>query len=187
MISWLANNASIVVLLFVLTSLASAFGWWVNRKLWYLLAMSALAVLAFGVWLLGLYHVTDQRRLTEVVEQMAAAIEARNVEGFFEHVSESFNHAAMSKAAFREYVDQRTKRHQVRRFSVSRFDFGEVSRTTRKGEIDFAIHAEGNWGETLPLRCFAEFVLEGDNWRLKGFRLKLGGTGQDFPLPTGRF
>lgn len=185
MISWLVDNSTFVLLLLIFTAIALAVGWWLNRKLWFILSVIPICVLAIVILLLSTYYVTDQMRLRQAVEEMAKAIEQRNVDGFFARVSESFNHATMNKKTFRDYVDHRLKKHKITRFGVRSFNYGEISRPA-KGEIDFLISAEGSWEDVLALRCFAEFVLE-DQWRLKGFKLQVAATRQDFHLPAGRF
>jgi len=187
MFSWLVDHAGLVYLFLGILGLVLGSLWWMSRSRHYLFGLIGAAGLLVLVWLLTLFLVTDRVQIVRNVEAMAQAIDKRNLDQFFKHLSGSFDHEGMNAQQFREYVEPQLKLHKVTVFHVSKIVAENVSRQTGKGQVAFWIDVQGNWqGEVPPLRCEASFVLERDEWRLKGFKLFLGNTPTEFKLPAGR-
>jgi hypothetical protein len=185
MLSWLVDHSALGYLFLGILVLVMACLWWINRKRQYLLGLIGAIGLVVVLWLLTLFVVTDRAQIVHSVQAMAQAIEQRNLDQFFKHVSSSFDHQGMNAQQFRGYVESQLQRYKVTSFSVSKIAAYDVSRQAGKGNADFWISLEGNWeGEVLPLRCETLFVLEANEWRLKGFRLFVSNTTQEFRLPA---
>jgi hypothetical protein len=185
MVSWLVDHSALGYLFLGILVLVMACLWWINRKRHYLLGLMGAIGLVAVLWLLTLFVVTDRAQIVHGVQAMAQAIEQRNLDHFFKHVSSSFDHQGMNAQQFRGYVESQLQRYKVTSFSVSKIAAYDVSRQSGKGNADFWISLEGNWeGQVLPLRCETLFVLEANEWRLKGFRLFVSNTTQEFRLPA---
>jgi len=184
MFSWLVDHAGQVYLFLGIRALVLGCLWWMSRDRRYLIGLSALAVLFLLVWFLTLFVVTDRMEIARTVETMAQAVDQRNLDQFFAHVSSRFDHQGMNSQRFREYVETQLQRFKVSSFRISKIVVEDVSRQAATGNAEFWIYVEGPWeGEAPPLRCEGAFVLEEEKWRLKGFKLFLGRTSTELRLP----
>jgi hypothetical protein len=183
MLSWLVDHASLWFLFLGIAGLVIASLWWMTRRREYVWALAGLGAFIALLWLLTRFVVTDRMRIVDTVQTMAKAVQERKLDDFLEHVAQTFNHDGMNSQEFRQYLENRLKRYQVRTFTVSKVRAEDVSRQTAAGKAEFWIQVEGTWEEGVPpLRCESEFVLERDDWRLKGFRLFLGNTSNEIRL-----
>jgi len=184
MFSWLVDHAGLVYLCLGIAALVLGCLWWMTRHKKYLVALLGTAVVLGLVWLLTLFVVTDRMQVARGVEAMARAVDQRNLDQFFDHISSEFDHMGMNAQQFRTYMETQLRRFKVASFRVSKINTEDVSRQAGTGKAEFWIFVEGPWeGEAPPLRCEAAFVLEKDKWRLKGFKLFLGNTANEFRLP----
>jgi hypothetical protein len=185
MLWWLVDNAATVYFLLGVIALALVALWWMNRQRGYLIALAVDAALIALVWLLTVLIVTDQSRLEQIGQDMAQGIRSRKVEQVFKHISKSFNranHRAMTVEELRQLAEQSLRRGDAEDVTFSKFRFGEISRAKRTAQVEFWVHGVRE-PESLPIRCEADFVLEGDDWRMKGFKLFIGNTGNQYPFP----
>ena len=187
MVWWLVDHASVVYLVLGITALVLGCLWWMTRKRAYGFAAIVAAALLLLVWLLSVFVVTDRMRIVQTVEIMARAVDQRNLDAFFKHVSPQFKHDLMDAPQFRLYTETQLRRYKVFKFHVFKITAEDVSRQTGTGKAQFWIDVEGGWeGEAPPLRCVATFVFEREEWLLKGFKLFLGNTSTEFRLPAAR-
>jgi hypothetical protein len=186
MLSDLVDHAGLWFLLLGIAGLVLASLWWMTRRREYVWAFAGVAALIALLWLLTRFVVTDRMQIVRTVQVMAQAVQQRNLDEFFKHVASSFRHETMNAPELRRYMESQLKRHQVRTFHVTGVRAEDVARTGKSGKAEFWIQVEGDWeGGVPPMRCESTFTLERDEWRLQGFKLFLGNTGNEFRLPSG--
>jgi hypothetical protein len=187
MLWWLVDHASSVNLLLGIAALIAGCLWWMTRKRGYGFAFLVTVALLIVVRLLSVFIVTDRMRIIQTVEAMARAVDQRNLDECFKHVSPQFKHDLMDAQQFRVYTEAQLRLHKVFKFHVFKISAEDVSRETGTGKARFWIDVEGAWdGEAPPLRCDATFVFERDMWLLKDFKVFLGNTSNEFRLPAAR-
>jgi hypothetical protein len=185
MFSWLVDNATTVYFLLGVVALGLVAGWWMNRRGKYLIALVVPLGLAALVWLLSLLIVTDNVRLERACQEMAQGIRSRNLDQIFKHISKKFNranHQALDAAGLRDLAQRHLAQREGANVHFSRFSFVDVSRAKGSAQVQFWVHGAGDL-EGLPVRCEADFVLEEDAWRMKGFLLFIGNTTNQYPFP----
>jgi hypothetical protein len=186
MIWWLVDHGANVVLLLAIVAVILIVVWWTNRNPKVLIALASIAVLMLLTWLLSFLVVTDRMRLADTVQHMAQSVREKHVDRLFDKISTNFRWNNMDKAQFRDFVKSRIER--VSDFRVHKISFpGVVDRAQKKGEVQFWVQVTGMpQAEDLPIRCEADFTFESDQWKLKGFKVFLGGSPNELH-PSGQW
>jgi hypothetical protein len=188
MIWWVVDHINLVILLLVAAAVVLVAAWWSTRKQPLLIALAAVGALIVAAWVLAQVVVTDRMRLTATVQEMAQAVQERNLDRLFGKISSTFQHAGMDRARFRDYVKAQLDSHRIQAFHVEKFDFpGIVDRTAGRGQIEFWVYVVAPQIEDIPIRCEAEFNFEGQEWRLQGFKVFVGRSPNELRLPSGRW
>jgi hypothetical protein len=185
MLWWLVDNATTIYFILGIAALVLVALWWMNRKGKYLAALAIPLALIGLTWLLTLLVVTDKHRLESICQEIAQGIRQRNVELVFKHISSSFHQAnqrQMTKDQLRDFAKSHMDRHDAGKVHFSKFSFGEVSREKKTAQVEFWVY-EVSELEGAPIRCEATFVREDDTWRMKGFKLFVANTGNQYPFP----
>ena len=181
MIGWLIENASLFYALLAIAALALIAGWWMTRQGQYLLGLVAVVLLGVGLWLLATFAETDQKRIKRLVEEMAAGVREGDENKILPHLSESFVFRNMKLDLFRGLVRRHLQNRRANDVTVSKFSFPKLSRDQGTAEVEFWAHTEETMGG--PVRCEAEFVLEGEAWRMRKLELFIGNTRNVWPIP----
>ena len=117
MISWIADNATLLYLLLGVVAVALVLRWQTTRQAKYLIGVGLLAVLAGAVVILSLTVVTARQQLVQAVEETARQINAKNFDGAFRNfadkvfLDDAFEHRRVAGAvpsAFRVDDGDRT-------------------------------------------------------------------------------
>ena len=185
MLWWLVDHAATVYFILGIVALGLFAVWWMNRRSKYLLALAIPLGLIALTWLLTLFVVTDHKRLEQICQQIAQGIRQRNLEQVFQHISPAFHQAnqrQMSKAELRDLAKNHMDRHGAEDVTFAKFSFGEVSRAKKMAQVEFWVYGVHDL-QGAPIRCETNFALEEDAWRMKGFKLFIANTGNQYPFP----
>jgi hypothetical protein len=184
MLSWLADNAATLYLLLGIAVLILAALWWMTPRRGYLLGLVIVFGLIGIVWLLSVVVVTDQVLLERACREIEHGIQTRDVERVFKHIAKSFNRAnqrPMTRTELHDLARRELGRHGAEDISFSKITCERVSR--EEGSlVQFWVHGVREL-ENLPIRCEADFVFEDDLWRMKGFKLFIGNTNNQYGFP----
>jgi hypothetical protein len=158
--------------------------WWQTRKRGFLIGAGAVCLLV-GVYALLDYTVeTDSDQIVHKVKAMIAAVNAGNIEGIFEHVSDDFRSpSGRSKADLRGLAQ-----HYIGQKIVTSVDVWDIileekpSREQRTAKVSFQVKVHGQPGvEGFFATCEATFDFNPQHgWRMKGARLLKPQTTQEW-------
>jgi ketosteroid isomerase-like protein len=97
----------------------------------YLQAAAACLVLLGVYYLLDRQVETDREQISRKITEMAGAVQARDLDRIFRHISESFRLGGADRAAFRREVENVFSRNLVERVEVWNFQFPDDFREKR--------------------------------------------------------
>ncbi|MFO0881504.1 MAG: hypothetical protein U0840_29745 [Gemmataceae bacterium] len=168
MFDWLFEGRIVVYALLGVAAATLAALWMRDRRRPWLLGLLALALLAGGYVLLDRLVETRQEQVSRKLQEMAAAVAARNAEAIFRHISDRFRFQGMNKAQFRSYVES-----ALRQGGVSELIIWNVQRLDETGQVAFNAKPRGYLtGTDAPYLVRARFVEEsGGQWRLESFQI----------------
>lgn len=171
--SWLVDNATVLSILLGLVAAAMVLIWRTNRQNKYLgYAAGALALIGL-IWLLALFVPTDAKQLRSNVDAMADAVVEGKVDDLFKHISKDFHYKKMDMTRDQLYQAARgvIRRDQVGSIGITQFKVESVSRANKTAIVKFKVNPwDAKGGMMMPFLTRAEFVLEGDEWKLKGMQ-----------------
>jgi len=171
--NWLADSAPLVYMLLGTAAVILAVVWWRTRRGWFLIGTGVLGLLVGSIFLLRAWYPSDSEQLIHAVQDMSAALHARNMDRIFAHISDNFGFHRHAKPEFRRLCEEVLHRRDVTECVVWDFVPEEVSRARGTGKLSFNVKPRGNWGSGAEFYlCKAEFVLEADGqWRMKTFEI----------------
>ena len=181
MFEWIADNASLFYLLFGLCALGLVAGWWMTRRRPYLLALIPFVVLMLVVWIITRTTETEPQRLQRIVEDMAQGVRDGDPKRVTQHFATNCTFRNHKGDAFRTYVTEHVGRGRAKDVTVSKFAFENVTRAKGTAKVEFWAHTEEAHG--LPIRCEADFVIEGGKWKMSAFNFFQGNTRNEWPAP----
>ena len=127
--------------------------------------------------------VTDQRQIHNSIDAMSAAVVNQDADALFKQVSKDFQHKGMNRTEMHDRVARAIKLHKVREAFISNFTAIEVARAAGKAKVSFHVRVDDEDGQTVFFAlCEADFVLEADQWKLKGIEFFNAVANQDQPL-----
>jgi len=155
---------TLVVFLFVV--------WWQTRKRWWLLGVAVAAGLIGLYVLLDRMVETDREQIVRKVQEMAAAVNARNLDALFANISDEFRSPnGKTKEALRSDVESYLSSGTVSTVKV--WDIVCVERPSPENSpvhVFFSAKAEGM--RELLADCDATFDFDPQSgWRLQSIRL----------------
>lgn len=181
MLWWLVDNATVFYVIGGLTALMLAAIYWSNRRGKYLRAAGIFLGLIALVFLLTRIVITDRKQLELNVLAMAEGVEEGAPAKVLRHFSREFRHEFLDPQSSRDWAARVIRQRRVSDIHISNFDIEKLSREDRQAQVHFQVsfNSPGADGRIM-YRCRIEFVLEGEEWRLKVF--KLFNFGSDHPL-----
>lgn len=177
--AWVAENPTWFYLLLGIAALVLAARWWMTRNNKLLFGLIPVVALGVGVALIATFTDTDQKKIQRVVEAMAQGVRDGDAERIFRHISRNVRFRGKAFDEFRSYAERHLKAGRARDVSVSKFSFPQ-SPSAGKAKVEFWAQTEEAPG---PIRCEADFVLEGDVWRMTTLELFVGNTTNTWPIP----
>ena len=185
--SWLVDNAITLSILLGLVAAALVLIWRSNRQNKYLGYAAGAGVLIGLIWLLGSFHISDSKQIENNVNEMRAAVIAGKVDDLFQHVSEEFVYEGragkMTRKMLYESARQSIKAAKVGDMNITGFKVIEISRANKLARVSFKVTAFfGAEQQPFPFNTKAEFVLEGQKWKLKTMEFYKSGVNTDEKL-----
>ncbi len=170
--SWLVDNATTLSILLGLIAAALVMIWRTNRQNKYLGYAAGTIALIGLIWLLVLVVPSDRKQLRSNVDAMAEAVVAGKVDDLFKHIANDFRYEFGGQKMTRDYLyeaaRQSIKRGQVGSIGISQFTYEKVSRADRSARVKFKVTPfDAAGGPMPPFVTQADFVLEGEQWKLK--------------------
>jgi hypothetical protein len=169
--SWLVDNANAFYLLLGFIAAGLVAIWWLNKRSKFLGYAAGVLVLIALVWLLTRFYISDTRQLELNVHALAQAVKDGKVDDLFKHVSKDFRFKEMDRDALYRMARAVIQSNKVNDIKITAFSVEELSRDKKFAKTRFRVSAWAE-GSEAP-RMFvtqADFVLEGDQWRLKTMR-----------------
>lgn len=167
--SWLVDNAIPLYILLVIIAAGLVVAWRFNQRVKFL-ALAVIPLVLIGViFLLTLFVVSDSKQLEMNVNAMADAVVAGKVDDLFAHISKDFNYKGMTREVLYEAARQSIQKNQVREVSIRQFS-ADISSDRKAAKTRFRVLARVAGADPRPFITEADFVLEGDQWKLKTMR-----------------
>jgi hypothetical protein len=199
---WLFEGRQTVYVVLAAAAVVLLVAWWQTRKRYWLIGAGAMVGLIGLYFLLDRLVETDREQVVRKVQEMAAAVKARNIDGIFTHVSDEFRLDGLDKASFRNSAEQaiirlrRVEEVEVWDFHVPS-DFrsphesrvGGSTRPTQVAQVGFQAKPKGKGPgleEGVGYPCEARFVRDPDGqWRLLDFQVfkPVSDTKEPLPIP----
>lgn len=186
MLQRLVENRSSVYLLLGVAAIIVGTLWVRTRERRYAYGIGGVAGLFALFFFINLLRSeTDGEQIERKVKEMAAAVQARNLDGAFQHVSDQFHRGTIDKAALHAFAKNVIDRGELTDFQVSKFERVRFHRVGDQqiGTIVFRVKAITN-DNVIPFRVEADFVRDSDGqWRLKNFQLYLLNSTEPSQVP----
>lgn len=186
MLAWLVDNANAVYVLLGLIGLGLGVSWWLNRRVRTLIYIAGVAGLAALFWLLTWLVPTDRKQIQANLWAMGRAVLDQKPDDLVKHWAKDFRFQELNREELARAVAATAGKFNVE--SINLWDFDVKSITDDKAEIWFRCVANGKGGGTFLAICKANFVKEGDAWRLQRARFfqPVANTDQEIALPIAR-
>jgi hypothetical protein len=169
---WLFEGRTSVYVVLAALTVFLLLVWWQTRKRGWLIGVAIAAALIGLYALLDRLVETDREQIVRKINEMAAAVNARNLDALFENISDEFRSPrGRSKEELRNEIKGYINLRIVENVKVWDFDFEDrPSRDHPPARVRFSAKADG--GQTLLADCDARFDFHPQHgWRLKSIRL----------------
>ncbi len=184
--SWLVDNANLIYLLLGIVLLGLGVSWWLHRRVRTLFYAAAVVGLIALFWLLTLLIPTDRKQIQDNLWAMSKAVLDNDPDTLAQHWAKDFTFKGLGRKELAQAVTRAAQQFQVESVNLWEFDVKELDET--KAKIWFRCVANAKGGEKFMALAKADFVKEGDAWRLAriAFFQPIANTDQEIPLPIGR-
>jgi len=183
MLSWLVDHANVVYFVLGAVVLSLLVSFWLKRRIRTLfMALAGLALIVV-FWLLTVVVPTDRKQIEANLWAMARAVRDKKPDDLVRHWARDFEFMGRSRAELAKAVTGTADRFHVESINLWEFDWKSI--TADKAEVWFRCVANGQGGGTFLAIARANFVKEGDAWKLQRIRFfqPLGNTDQEIPIP----
>jgi hypothetical protein len=177
MFDWLFEGRTSVYIFLAGVAIVLLVLWWQNRNGRFLQALGIVGALAGVYYLLDLMVETDRELAKRNVEEMAASVEKRDLDGLFTHISDNFiSPGRQNKTQLRQQAERYINEGLVTSITVWQVDFpAGLSREmgTCKGSFMFKVRGR-IMGESENMQFLCEGVFrfhEQHGWQLESCRI----------------
>jgi hypothetical protein len=177
---WLVENARVLYILLGIVGVGLVLVWWNNRRAKYLGFVVGIVALIGLLWLLTQFHISDRKQIELNVLAMRDAILKKNADDLFKHVSKDFNYKGTDRETLYAAVKVLIGKLDVSDIGISSFRVEDVSREKKLARTSFLVTPHP---DKQMFRAEADFVLEGDQWKLKTMRFYGPTGGQEMDIP----
>lgn len=171
MFDWLFEGRISVYAVLAALAVFLLLAWWQMRKRW-LLGGVVLAAALVGLYaLLDRMVETDREQIVRKVKEMAAAVNAHNLNAAFAHFSDQFrSQRGLSKNELRDAAQRHLDNRQVE--SVQVWDIQIEGRPERqRGEVHVFFSAKTHGIHEFLADCDAVFAFHPEHgWQMRTFR-----------------
>jgi len=185
MLPWFVDNANLIYILFGLIVLGLGVSWWLNRRVRTLVVAAGVVGLIALFWLLTILVPTDRKQIQAGLWAMRQAVLDQKPDDLVKHWDKDFRDQGMNRADLAKAVTAASGKFKVE--SINLWEFDVKSLEDDKAEIWFRCVANAKDGGTFLAICKANFVKEGEQWKLEraAFFQPVANTDQEIPLPIG--
>jgi hypothetical protein len=180
--SWIIDNAGFVYLLLGLVATGNLVAFWLTKRVKYLLIAGGVVALIALFWLLTRLVPTDRKLIESGIYDMADAFVAQRTDDLFKHVSKDFTFAGENRAQFEKKVRSTIQHYKVNDVRISQVDVKEVAKDSAKAEFR-ATAFSSLYDGPFPMRCKADFVREGTQWKLRAIEFFAFNSDQPLHIP----
>jgi hypothetical protein len=183
--SWLVDNATTVLIILGIIAAGFILGWRFNGRVKLLgFAVGVLALMGL-VFVLTLFVPTDKKQIRASVDAMSDAVVAGRTDDLFKHISKDFAYKSITRDILYEAARKTITAHRIKAINITGFEDEEISRATGTAKVRFKVTAFDESDTPRPFVTRAEFVLEGDQWKLKTMRFYKAfvNTNEEIHLP----
>jgi len=180
---WLFEGRTSVYVVLVALAVFLLLVWWQTRKRWCLVGVLVVAGLAGLYVLLDKTVETDREQLVRKVQELAAAVNARDFRGLFKNISDNFRSPlGKDKQQFQDTVADYIQRGMVSNVRVWDIVCEDTpSREHPPARVFFRAKAES--GRELMADCDATFDYDPQHgWRLRSLRLLKPQTTEEWQI-----
>jgi hypothetical protein len=169
MFDWLFEGRLTIYLSLAAAALILLGLWYRDRRRFWLFPVGAVGLLLLTYFLMDRLVETGREQIARKLQEMAAAVKARNADRIFTHISDRFTFQGLNKAGFRSYVEELLSRGRVDDLAIWDVEVADSS----SGQVRFRAKPRGSLqGIEAPWVVRARFVQEsGGEWRLESFQL----------------
>jgi type II secretory pathway component PulM len=176
MFDWLFEGDLAVILLLAAALVVFLWLWWNRRERRNLLAAGIVLLLLLVYLALDRLVETDREQIGHRVEGMAAAVQARDLDRMFQHISDQFrSQGGRDKKQLRELARELIQSGTAAQIDVWDFRFEDgVARDKGQARVSFAFKVHGNHPELEGLfyRCEATFDFHPEHgWRMRSCKI----------------
>jgi hypothetical protein len=175
--SWFVDNAKPLYVLLGVIAAGLVAMCYLNKRVKFLGYAIGVIVFMGLLWLITQYGTSDAQQLESNVHAMADAVERGNVDELFKHVSKDFSYHGKDREFLSAAAQMAMRQDRVRSLRITSFRIEELSRADKSATTSFLVRVSGD-GEGF-FRTKADFVLEGDKWKLKTMRFYNPAVDQD--------
>ena len=185
MLAWLVDNANFVYLILGLVILGLGVSAWLNPRVRTLAGIAAVAALIALVWLLTVLVPTDRSQIQANLWAMARAVQDKKANDLSKHLARDFRYQGSGREELARLVTQASERFKVNHINL--WEFEVKSLADDKAKIGFRCVAHSADGGAFTAICVADFVKEGEAWKLQRIRFfnPVANTDQEIALPIG--
>jgi hypothetical protein len=166
--SWFVDNANALYVLLGVVAAGMAFAWRRNRQVKFLGYAAGPLVLIGLLLLMTRVVVSDAKQLELNVHAMADAVVAGNVDELFKHISKDFRFKEMTRDTLYAKTQRTIKADRIKYVQIKNFNVDEIARDKKLAKTRFRVIASADQESIFVTQ--ADFVLEGDQWKLKTMR-----------------
>lgn len=167
--SWLVDNAIALYVLFGIAAVGLLLIWRNNRQAKYLAFTAGVLALIGLVWLATQLIDSDSKQLENNVNAMALAVKDGKVDDLFKHISNDFRYKEKDRDLMYAAVQLAMAANRITDVKIKNFRVDELSRDKKFAKTWFRVYASSK-EDLPPFVTQADFVLEGDQWKLKAMR-----------------
>jgi hypothetical protein len=169
--SWIVDNANVLMVLFAVIAAGLVIAWRSNSNARYLLYAAGALALVGLIWLVSIFGTSDRKQIHDHINAMSDAVVTGKMDDLFKHISPEFRYKDMTRDDLFRNAQAAVKVYKVRQVRITAFRVDELSRDTKTAKARF--RASVWWGEKEDpylMSVQTDFVLEGEQWKLKTMR-----------------
>ncbi len=165
----LADSATLLYMLLGTATLILGVVWWRTRRGWFFVGACVLILLIAALALLRSMYPSEGEKIFRVVQDMSAALKAKDMDRIASHLANNFNWFGNSRAEFRKHAEHVVNFLEITECPVWDFDAEKVSRAEGKATIWFRAKPKSRRIETAAFYLIkADLVVEPDGqWRIQ--------------------
>jgi ketosteroid isomerase-like protein len=171
---WLADSATLLYILLGTATVIFGLVWWRTRRGWFFVAACVLVLLIAALVLLRSTYPSEGEKIFGIVQDMSAALKAKDMDRIASHLANNFTWFGNSRAEFRKHAEHVVNFLEITECPVWDFEAEKVSRAEGKATIWFRAKPKSRRVESAAFYLIkADLVREPDGkWRMQTFDIR---------------